>query len=321
MADTAKAISKEEIALYDRQIRLWGMEAQGRLRNSSIFIIGVKAVTLEACKNLVLAGIGRLVLQDPNPITEDDLDCQYYFRTEDIGKARDQTLAERLRILNPLVQVTASEGKEEYSDFDLVVCIGKDFEYTTKVNQLCRASGEHGVKFVSADAFGIFGYIFADCLGKHQYLEEVKVTDADSANAETKREARVAEYKSMKDSLGHKFSVSNPRRLSRVLSPLVIVYQALYGLTAKENSVVTEESLRAAVDADSKARGIPDGWIADDLIRRVVASWGTEFVPCAAVVGGTLTQEILKIVTLKDMPMNNWFIYDAINGDGFTSTV
>ncbi|KAJ1836210.1 hypothetical protein LPJ63_000467 [Coemansia sp. RSA 2711] len=51
---------------------------------------------------------------------------------------------------------------------------------------------------------------------------------------------------------------------------------------------------------------------------RVAQSWGTELVPCAAVVGGTLAQEVLKIVTLKDMPVNNWYLYDALRGDGIT---
>ncbi|KAI8319870.1 hypothetical protein GQ54DRAFT_313174 [Martensiomyces pterosporus] len=308
------SISKEEIALYDRQIRLWGMEAQTRLRSSSILFQGIKALTLEACKNLVLAGVGCIALCDSAPVTEDDLESQYYFTAEDVGKPKDSVLAERLRILNPLVQISVRGSDVDLEKYELVVVVGKDFGCAMKVNDRCRQSGE-GVRFVAADAFGVFGYLFADCLSEHEFLEETKVANPESGDRETKRETKVARYKSLRESLDHQFSISNPRRLSRVLSPLVVVYQG------KEDRTVTEEKLRAAVDSLSKAKGIPDGWVSSDLIVRVVASWGTEFVPCAAVMGGTLAQEILKIVTRKDMPMNNWFVYDAISGDGLVSTV
>ncbi|KAJ2740961.1 E1 ubiquitin-activating protein aos1, partial [Coemansia sp. BCRC 34301] len=95
-------ISKEEEALYDRQIRLWGMEAQSRLRNCSILFVGVKAVTLEACKNLVLGGVGQLAIYDPQPISKLDLETQYYFSESNIGQPKDKVLAEKLGVLNPL---------------------------------------------------------------------------------------------------------------------------------------------------------------------------------------------------------------------------
>ncbi|KAJ2383097.1 E1 ubiquitin-activating protein aos1, partial [Coemansia sp. RSA 2603] len=72
-------ISKDEVALYDRQIRLWGLAAQGLLRQSTVKIYGIKTLTLELSKNLVLAGVGSLILIDPTPINEKDLETQYYF--------------------------------------------------------------------------------------------------------------------------------------------------------------------------------------------------------------------------------------------------
>ncbi|KAJ2360152.1 E1 ubiquitin-activating protein aos1, partial [Coemansia sp. RSA 2607] len=67
-------ISKDEVALYDRQIRLWGLAAQGLLRQSTVKIYGIKTLTLELSKNLVLAGVGSLILIDPTPINEKDLE-------------------------------------------------------------------------------------------------------------------------------------------------------------------------------------------------------------------------------------------------------
>ena len=41
------ALSKQESALYDRQIRLWGVAAQQRMRDSKILIVGMTALAAE----------------------------------------------------------------------------------------------------------------------------------------------------------------------------------------------------------------------------------------------------------------------------------
>ena len=40
--EEAPEISKEEAELYDRQIRLWGLDAQRRLRAANVFLAGLK---------------------------------------------------------------------------------------------------------------------------------------------------------------------------------------------------------------------------------------------------------------------------------------
>ena len=63
-----QTISADEIALYDRQIRLWGVKAQERLRSAKILLIGMKALANEIAKNLVLAGVGSLTILDHEQI-------------------------------------------------------------------------------------------------------------------------------------------------------------------------------------------------------------------------------------------------------------
>ncbi|KAJ2306449.1 SUMO-activating enzyme subunit 1 [Coemansia sp. RSA 2706] len=294
------AISKEEVALYDRQIRLWGMEAQARLRSSSICFQGIKAVTLEACKNLVLAGVGRITLNDSSPITHDDLETQYYFQPDDLGEPRDRVLAARLAALNPLVDVRA--GAQTDDAFDVVVAVGAQ-----------RAAVEgarwrrQNVKFVAADAVGLFGFVFVDCL-RHEFVEEVKSGD------ETRQVRGVQEYVPLEQSLAGKVQGTNVQRLQRRYSALAFVFQAVVA-EGLDTDAVSAEELGRLVRAGLRSRGIAEEMVNDDIIRQ---SWGTELVPCAAVVGGTLAQEVLKIVTLKDMPVNNWYLYDALRGDGIT---
>ena len=51
------ALTKQQAELYDRQIRLWGVEAQQRMQTSNVLLIGLSGVHTEVAKNLVLAGV------------------------------------------------------------------------------------------------------------------------------------------------------------------------------------------------------------------------------------------------------------------------
>ncbi|KAL7522285.1 hypothetical protein ACHAWX_006980 [Stephanocyclus meneghinianus] len=52
--------------VYDRQIRLWGADAQKRMSNARVLYINLTGVTCEMVKNLVLAGVAAVVC-DPRP--------------------------------------------------------------------------------------------------------------------------------------------------------------------------------------------------------------------------------------------------------------
>ena len=59
---SANNLSNE--AVYDRQIRLWGHEAQNRIQTSKVLICGVSALSAEVSKNLVLAGVNIHLLSN-----------------------------------------------------------------------------------------------------------------------------------------------------------------------------------------------------------------------------------------------------------------
>jgi molybdopterin/thiamine biosynthesis adenylyltransferase len=50
-------LSKTERDVYDRQIRLWGVDAQSKMTSSKLLVIGMTGLAAEVCKNLILAGI------------------------------------------------------------------------------------------------------------------------------------------------------------------------------------------------------------------------------------------------------------------------
>jgi molybdopterin/thiamine biosynthesis adenylyltransferase len=80
------SITEDEAALYDRQLRLWGVEAQNRMRNSSVLIYSFRGVAAEITKNIVLAGVGNVTLLDEKNVEEMDLGANYFVREEEVGK-------------------------------------------------------------------------------------------------------------------------------------------------------------------------------------------------------------------------------------------
>jgi ubiquitin-like 1-activating enzyme E1 A len=55
------------------------------MRNATILIVTLKGVATETIKNIVLAGIGKLIVADPEDVSPEDLGAGFFFRDEDVG--------------------------------------------------------------------------------------------------------------------------------------------------------------------------------------------------------------------------------------------
>ena len=56
------------------------------MRNARILVVGLRRTATETIKDLVPAGIGKLVVIDGEDVSEDDLGAGFFFRDEDVGK-------------------------------------------------------------------------------------------------------------------------------------------------------------------------------------------------------------------------------------------
>lgn len=92
-----------------------------------------------------------------------------------VGKNRAEASLDRLQNLNPMVQVSAEVGdvdakdREYFKNYDIVLVTSAMKDTLIKVNGFCR---DLGIKFLSGDVFGFFGYAFMD-LVEHEFVEEV----------------------------------------------------------------------------------------------------------------------------------------------------
>jgi len=56
------------------------------MRNVRILIIGMKSLSNEVAKNIVLSGVGGITILDPENVDPTDLGAQFFLREADIGK-------------------------------------------------------------------------------------------------------------------------------------------------------------------------------------------------------------------------------------------
>jgi molybdopterin/thiamine biosynthesis adenylyltransferase len=131
---------------YARQ-RLLNWWDQDVLGSSSVLVVGAGALGNEIAKNLALVGVGRLTIIDLDRIERSNLSRCVLFRPEDEGRGKAEVAAERLRGLNPDVQVEGVHGSVmalglgAIADHDLVVAGLDNREARVWVSRACRKLG------------------------------------------------------------------------------------------------------------------------------------------------------------------------------------
>ena len=245
-------ITEDEAQLYDRQIRLWGLDAQKRLRASRVLVAGLRGLGCEVAKNLVLAGVKSLKVLDDAALSDEDLESNFLCPVDKVGSNRAETAVERLQQLNPMVEVSSDPGdvgakpEEFFKDFDIVLVTCRPRDVLVRVNNLCH---KNGVKFFAGDVHGFFGYSFMD-LVEHEFVEEVKVRAADAEvdngepaakkakkdeeDEETKMVKRSLNFVSLEDALKVDWSSGGYAKRVRRMDGAFFLLHVLYEFQSRE---------------------------------------------------------------------------------------
>jgi molybdopterin/thiamine biosynthesis adenylyltransferase/predicted RNA-binding Zn-ribbon protein involved in translation (DUF1610 family) len=94
---------------YDRQRRIEGWN-QAALLRARVLVAGAGALGNELIKNLVLLGVGHLLVVDFDHIELSNLSRTVLFRDRDVGRAKAQAAVEAAERLNPDVDLRALDG-------------------------------------------------------------------------------------------------------------------------------------------------------------------------------------------------------------------
>ena len=142
---------------YDRQLRIEGWN-QEKLLKATVMIVGVGATGCEVAKNLALMGVGRLILIDNDVVELSNLSRQMLFSDEDIGKPKAPTAAEKLKKMNPWINVEAyfedvrNIVQERFENADVLVSCLDNWPVRRWLNSLAVELGKPLVD-LSMDGF------------------------------------------------------------------------------------------------------------------------------------------------------------------------
>ncbi len=73
---------------YDRQLRLWGAKGQAALGAARVCLLGAGPTGTETLKNLVLPGIGHIVVVDGARVAANDLGNNFFVTPDRVGQPR-----------------------------------------------------------------------------------------------------------------------------------------------------------------------------------------------------------------------------------------
>jgi adenylyltransferase/sulfurtransferase len=147
-------LTPEETRRYARQLTLSGFGADGqrRLKAATALLVGAGGLGSPAALYLAAAGIGRIVIVEFDDVDVSNLQRQILFGTDDIGRPKGEAARQRLRALNPHVQVdlvsepfSARNGRALVAAADVVLDGSDNFPTRYLVNDACVLEGTPNV--------------------------------------------------------------------------------------------------------------------------------------------------------------------------------
>ncbi|XP_065306380.1 ubiquitin-like modifier-activating enzyme 1 isoform X2 [Dermacentor albipictus] len=108
------AIAMEQTR-YAGQARVFGTEVQDLLMAQTYFVVGAGAIGCELLKNFAMMGVGAadgcIHITDMDVIERSNLNRQFLFRSDDIGRMKSATAAEAVARMNPEINIEVHEDR------------------------------------------------------------------------------------------------------------------------------------------------------------------------------------------------------------------
>jgi ubiquitin-like 1-activating enzyme E1 A len=331
----------DEIALYDRQIRLWGVQAQEKIRNANILLITMKALANEVAKNLVLAGIGSLTIIDHEPVNETDLGAQFFVSAADVGKNRAEAAAPQVRRLNPRVNVIVDteditlKGPSYFQSFDIVIATDLRPDTLNIINTATRVNHK---PFYAAGVHGLYGFIFSDLI-QHDYVIEREKGNRETLiqpetrtrsviDVKTKKEnGKMVEMVTKREVYSTWFLASDvatlpadylkSRRRLKAVTPILSCLRALWEFEQLQNGRIPGHDhaslalFTRLATQKHQALGLPAETLRSEVLRRFMGNVGSELAPVTAVLGGQLAQDVINVLGHRQQPIQNLVVFDG----------
>jgi len=140
-----------------------GAAGQQRIAAGKVLLIGVGGIGCAAAAYLASSGVGKLTVVDFDTVDETNLGRQVLYATGHVGELKAEVAAERLRKINPDIEViavserlTGDALRDAVADADIVLDGSDNFPTRFEVSAACVAASS---RLVSGSAIRLEGQL------------------------------------------------------------------------------------------------------------------------------------------------------------------
>jgi sulfur-carrier protein adenylyltransferase/sulfurtransferase len=135
-----------DVKRYSRQIILsgFGTEAQNKLFNSRVLVVGAGGLGCPVLQYLTSSGIGQVGIVDFDQVEMSNLHRQILFKEDDVGKFKSIAAKERLEEMNSEIKIvsfteriTANNVSEFIDSYEIIVDCTDNFQIRYLLNDIC----------------------------------------------------------------------------------------------------------------------------------------------------------------------------------------
>jgi molybdopterin/thiamine biosynthesis adenylyltransferase len=176
------ALSPDDLERHSRHILVKEIGGAGvqKLRAASVSIIGAGALGGPCALYLAAAGLGRLEIWDDDGVERSNLQRQVQFGEADIGAPKAERLAERLRSLNPGIEIKAMTerfGPGSAPDGEILIDASDNFPARQLLNRLAHTTGRPLISGAAAGWIAHIG-VFASGIDRNAPCYECWMSEA-----------------------------------------------------------------------------------------------------------------------------------------------
>jgi ubiquitin-like 1-activating enzyme E1 A len=300
-------LTDEQVAIYDRQIRVWGADVQKRLMRAKVLLIGCTSLASEVAKNFILAGIGKLTLIDDTLASKVPLNFLYKPELAHSGATVAVMFAAGLQELNPMVTVQAAPGSVTelpqaalIKDYHLVLNFGLHAGHQRRLNDCCRAQG---VSFIAARSYGSQVVAFVDLL-----THQCRITSEGEGHATS--DGVTLTYNCLMEAVAAPWC-DLPEADKRQLNPILPVWTVVAQAEIEHNRAAHPDDFEE-LDKTGRAREArwkcKSGVWRADLLRELL-NFAPDLAAVDAVFGGFLGNDVVRCLSHVGLPTHNVLVF------------
>jgi molybdopterin/thiamine biosynthesis adenylyltransferase/molybdopterin converting factor small subunit len=158
-------LKTEDLQRYSRQIMLdeIGFVGMEKIRKAKVCVVGVGGIGNPVVTQLTAMGIGRIKIVDRDVVEISNLHRQHLYTEDDIGRVKVEAARERLRQINPSVEIealpisiTKYNAEKIIDGFDIVVDALDSIDARYALNDACI---KLNIPLIYAGALGMLGSV------------------------------------------------------------------------------------------------------------------------------------------------------------------